>query len=267
MKKLAIIPVHGMGETQDDYHEDLMDGLIDRIGLVDWTKHIHYDPVFYQDTLQGNQSKIWQEMNEYVLESTRLRRLMLFGFSDAGTLEYSAHHGQEEYIAVQQRIYDSFARSFAAGGNTMIPVIVIAQSLGCQVMSNYIWDSQHKKGLFKTTGNGQSNADKFTRLATCRHFVTTGCNIPMFVAGLKDIQCFKKPNPQFQWDNYFDSDDFLGWPISPLSKSHRDLGVRDHHINAGGFITSQTWFSHTKYWTDKDVLKPLERFILSQLAP
>lgn len=263
MKKVAVLSIHGMGETDSSYSVPLVEDLRNLVGVSEWERDIHFESIYYQGTLQRNQERVWMAMNKFPLEASRLRRLMLYGFSDAGSLEYSAHRDRKLYEETQKIIYDSLHNAYQSCGGKMVPVLLIAQSLGCQVISNYIWDSQKKKGIF--TGNAKKNTqkDKFCRLESCQHFVTTGCNIPLFVSGLSKIECFKKPNIRFRWDNFYDSDDFLGWPVSPLDESFVKAGVRDHHINSGGLITSQTWFSHNKYWSDKDVLRPLSRWIIA----
>jgi hypothetical protein len=257
MKQVAIITLHGMGKTTPDYAEDLRNALLNRVGRAAWEQAVHFGPVFYQDILQHNQAEIWMRMHRFTLAANRLRELMLYGFADAGSLEYSAHRDQREYTAVQQRIHDAHAAAFEAAGRRLIPTVLVAQSLGCHVLSNYIWDSQHNLGLFARTGAGNSKAARFGRLASCRHLVTTGCNIPLFVAGLARIVCFDRPNLQFRWDNYYDANDFLGWPLSPLDPSYPAAGLTDHHIASGNLLLSHTWFSHTQYWTDADVLDPL----------
>ena len=144
------------------------------------------------------------------------------------------------------------------------PVVIIALSLGCQVLSNYLWDAQHNSYIFENTDGIEPGKLDFLRLTSLSNLVTTGCNIPLFVSGINDRICFNKPNPQFKWDNYYDPDDVLGWPLRQLGESFNI--VNDHHINAGGLFTSWNPFSHVKYWTDKDVVSPLST-ILMHLLP
>ncbi|GAL16045.1 hypothetical protein JCM19233_7067 [Vibrio astriarenae] len=56
----------------------------------------------------------------------------------------------------------------------------------------------------------------------------------------------------------------LGWPLSPLSDEYENL-VDDYPINAGGIFSSWTPWSHGKYWTDKNVTKPLIRRVRDRL--
>ncbi|WED29426.1 hypothetical protein L3V77_18545 [Vibrio sp. DW001] len=255
-KELAIITLHGMGDYKPNYFQGLKKKLMKSFG-DDWSK-IAFVPIQYQPILQCNQNDIWQRMNEFPLDGAILRRFLLYGFSDAGSLEYSARSNtSDQYIQVQSEVIRALDEAFLKLGNKNKPVLIIAQSLGCQVISNYIWDAKNNTGIFNAfEPTGNDNKKEFRRLKSCIHLITTGCNIPMFVGGLDPIEAIDKPSDEFTWDNYFDKDDVLGWPLSPLSDSYSEL-VTDHCINAGGIFSSWNPWSHGKYWTDKDVTKPL----------
>ncbi len=263
-KEIAIITLHGMGDYKPNYYEKLESELAKRLDN-DWAK-IAFEPVQYQPILQNHQNKIWQRMNHYPLDGSILRRFLLFGFADAGSLEYSARSSvSDQYIRVQKTIIQAIDKAYIELEDHNKPVIIIAQSLGCQVISNYIWDAKHNSGIFNgLEPDGSDQLKEFRRLKSCVHLLTTGCNIPMFVAGLDPIEAIQKPSDNFTWHNYFDRDDVLGWPLSPLSDSYDDL-VTDHEINAGGIFSSWTPWSHGKYWTDKDILKPLTKKIRNYL--
>lgn len=103
-----------------------------------------------------------------------------------------------------------------------------------------------------------SPKDNFRRMKSLQRLYTTGCNIPIFVAGHKKIEAIKPPTPSFKWYNFFDENDVLGWPLKPLSSSYDQL-VEDIPINAGGGVIgtiAKSWnpFSHGQYWTDSEVV-------------
>lgn len=256
VKDIAILTLHGMGDYKPKYFEELQDELIEKLG-VDWDRVV-FEPIQYQPILQNHQNNIWQKMNEFPLDGAILRRFLLFGFSDAGSLEYSARSSvSDQYIKVQKEIMKALDNAYIHLEDHTKPVIIVAQSLGCQVISNYLWDAKKNLGIFKGfEPDAPEQLKAFRRLKSCVHLLTTGCNIPMFVGGLDPIQAIEKPSDNFSWDNYFDRDDVLGWPLSPLSDSYREL-VTDHEINAGGIFSSWTPWSHGKYWTDKQVIHPL----------
>jgi hypothetical protein len=90
--------------------------------------------------------------------------------------------------------------------------------------------------------------------------MTTGCNIPVFVAGHSAIEPIdrSKLGAGFRWINQFDPDDVLGWPLAQLSAPYAAL-VEDHAVNASGNtllgrVKSLTPYSHTQYWSTEKVL-------------
>ena len=126
-------------------------------------------------------------------------------------------------------------------------------------------------GIWKGNQPAQTNADKFRRLKTLRALFTSGCNIPIFLAGFprEEITPVKTTTGgyNFKWLNYYDQDDVLGWPLQPMSPAYHDAIHKDEQINAdGGLLGKFTrgWnpLSHNGYWSDKDFLKPLAAEIL-----
>ncbi len=265
-KDIAIITVHGMGDTQEDYYKDLERKLRKAVGREIWDDRVHLEHVYFQGLLQGNQEEMWDAMDdEYHLRWDSLRKFMLFSFSDAVAIEHSLHKDKVLYIAVHQTIATAFDNAYVALGNEAKPVILIAQSLGGQEVSNYIWDAMNDLRLFEQPGEGDETQRAFRRLSTCRHFVTTGCNIPLFKSGLSDPQNFGRPNTDFTWLNFFDRDDVLGYPIHTMAASFDVNWVEDHEVSVGGFFSGWNPFSHVKYWTDRDVINPIAEKITAIL--
>ncbi len=270
-KKIAFLTLHGMGSTARDYYEELRDDLIPMVGTNAWNADVHFDHIYYQDILQEPQIEYFDQVRDDV-DSRKLRKFLLYGFSDAGGLEYSRTIPDSAYGKVQERIFEKLGQAFAAVESPDAPVVIIAQSLGCQVLSNYIWDAMRDPapdyGIWKNGHNGLTDPDiNFRRLQTLRVLVTTGCNIPIFIAGLPREQRIPidRPNDNFVWENYYDEDDALGWPLQALSDGYNAL-VRDAEVNVGNIFTSWNPLSHTGYWTDKDVQRPLAAHLESLLA-
>jgi hypothetical protein len=263
-KKLGLIVIHGMGDTQPYFSSDLEKLLGQQLGSQIW-RDIHIESVYYQSILQNNQRRVWNDMQflpPNKLRWSKLRKFMLYGFADASSLEHNSTHDNSVYKKTQKIIVESLRRARQFLQNQDSPLIVIAQSLGGQVISNYIWDSQMAKGIWEVDSTDYINpsvAEKeFISLQTMRFLFTTGCNIPLFVAGFDKIIPFDKSklHPQFKWRNYYDKDDPLGWPLQPLSDEYNQL-VEDIEIDSGNFLLNQTPFSHNEYWTDTDFCKPL----------
>jgi len=265
LKDVALITLHGMGKIKPSYFSELEDGLKKQLGN-DWTR-ISFQNVQYAPILQKPQNQLWKDIiatPENDIDATKLRQFFLFGFGDAASLEYSAHSDKVKYLEVQKEIQTALRHAYLDfNHDNSKPVVIIAQSLGCQVISNYLWDAEHNKYIFENTDDIDSNELEFLRLKSLRNLITTGCNIPLFISGISNRKCFEKPNPQFKWDNYYDPDDVLGWPLRQLGESFNI--VNDHDINAGGLFTSWNPASHVKYWSDKDVIRPLANTLMNLL--
>ncbi|MBV7469314.1 hypothetical protein [Aeromonas sp. sif0611] len=266
MKEIALITLHGMGKVKPSYYSELEEMLKGRL-KEKWTR-VSFQNVQYAPILQEPEEKLWASMvetPENELDGTKLRQFFLFGFGDADSLEHSAHTDKKQYIAVQQEIQKALEHALLDfGGDAKRPVVIIAQSLGCQVISNYLWDAQHGNHIFSGTPADQSERTSFLALKSLTNLVTTGCNIPLFIAGLSDRKCFEKPNDSFVWDNFYDPDDVLGWPLKQLGPSYGI--VRDHAVNSGGVLSSWNIASHGGYWSDTDVVSPLADILLSKMA-
>ncbi len=258
---VVLMCLHGMGDTDPDYHAGLFDALADRMGSSDWA-HVHREPIYYQDIFQQAQEALFERVRHKV-DSRKLRKLLLYGFADAGALEHSRAGRHGAYARVQQRIFDAAGRAHEALGRRRVPVVMVAQSLGGHVFSNYLWDAQHHRqrptGIWRGDHAALSPAQlSFRKFASLRLLLTTGCNIPLFVGGLPvaKIKPVKAPNTRFVWENCYDEDDPLGWPLGELSPAYRAL-VRDRAVNSGSLLTSWNPLSHSRYWEDDEVLDPL----------
>jgi hypothetical protein len=263
-KTLALVTIHGMGDTERDYYTEFYDEIKKALGKTSWDKVI-FKNLYYQEFLQGNQGDVFNRMRHQI-DWMKLRRFLLYGFSDAASLEYKKGENNSPYFLTQQMIMQSMDEIFDDSGKQEIPVIILAQSLGCQIISSYIWDAEPSRqavdGIWSVKQDDEvaygSPKDNFRRLRTLQRLYTTGCNIPIFVSGHKKIEAISPPIPSFKWHNFFDEDDVLGWPLKPLSPSYEKL-VDDISINAGGGVTGtivKSWnpFSHNQYWTDSEVI-------------
>ncbi|MEM9235065.1 MAG: hypothetical protein AAGA69_12605 [Pseudomonadota bacterium] len=261
MASLGILTLHGMGKTDPGYHINLMAEIDRRLGPQK-AQQVKHAAVYYQDILHNNQKRYFDGVKDD-LRWNGLRDFMIHGFGDAASLEAQKGWEGSPYFQAQQKILDALKLLYIQLQGDNRRVIVIAQSLGGQVISNYLWDAgrdpgKASAGVWKQTPSFDSQDEEdFCRGKRIVRLITTGCNIPLFVAGIDEdkIEPIKKHWDQFQWHNYYDKDDILGWPLRGLNSAYADL-VDDHAINVG-FFTSFTPFSHTHYWDDRSFLRPL----------
>jgi len=281
MPQVALITVHGMGETPRDYAATLFGQM--RAGLgPQLRERAAFFSVYYQHILQKNEQLVWQRVDSHSkVHYDQLRKFLLFGFADAAGLENRKEMPGSVYELAQGEI----ARALlgACTLNAAMPVVFLAHSLGCQVLSSYIYDAQKARagepvgaGIWRdidawsrpAVGRVLSAHEKdYLAGATCSGLMTTGCNIPIFVAAHKEmhVKPIAPPTPHFHWLNLYDPDDVLGWPLQPLSTGYAAM-VEDRAINAGqGAVTwmLKSWnpLSHSAYWQDGQVLEALAEML------
>lgn len=276
-EKVIVVAIHGMGDTPKNFAKGLLDDLEKRLGHDVWRNRILPTSIYYQKLLQTNQRRVMTAMKRADIDWIKMRQFMLYGFSDASGLERRADMKDSPYHQAQKIIRNTLGSAYDQNGGKA-PVVIIAQSLGGQVISNYIWDAQQSnpsQGTWKhDPAETDPNRDSFLRLKTLKFFYTTGCNIPIFVSGFpkEKIKAIKTSTSGYriQWKNLYDPDDVLGWPLKPLSPTYKVAVTRDIPINAAGSLLGmigQSWnpFSHRAYWKDGDVLRPLRNDIRSLL--
>lgn len=258
MSKLGLLAIHGMGTTKPDFADDFFDDVCDRLSASQ-ASELATQTVYYQDILQPNE-KAYYDKTKRKLDWLKLRQFVLYGFCDAASLESQKAGKDSPYFRAQLKILNAL-KDLSDKLVKNAPIVVVAQSLGGQVFSNYLWDAapgrKPANGVWSSPPALSKHEEKICRGRSIHRLYTTGCNIPIFVAGRpsKDIKAITKPNSKFRWENYYDEDDVLGWPLSELSNSYAKL-VTDRKINAGLF-NGFTPMSHTRYWKDRDFLKPL----------
>lgn len=273
MTQVALIAVHGMGETLPDYADGLMAGLRSRLGALAGQAVMR--SVYYQGILHDNQRQVWERTAATgKVRYASLRKFVLYGLGDAAGLENRKEIPGSVYELAQGEIAAALLSAHAVRPD--MPVVFVAQSLGGQVLSSYLYDAQ-KAAAGRVVGAGiWRNIDAWAGKAlgrsltaserlflgggTCAGLVTTGCNIPIFVAAHKEMHIIPiaPPTSLFKWINFYDPDDVLGWPLQPLSNGYRTL-VEDRAINAGGGVANllaRSWnpLSHNSYWEDGAVL-------------
>ncbi len=278
MANVALITIHGMGDTHPHYEHELREALRNKMG--EQFDSVDLLPVYYSKILQDNQSEVWAKVSTQAkVRFDALRKWVLFGIGDAAGLETRKEVDGSVYELAQEEIAKSLLKARENSGNN-VPIVFITHSLGCQVLSNFIYDAQQAAvgmtvgaGIWKNTGHNTGRfidgltADEllFLQCKNATTWISTGCNIPIFVAAHKvmHIKPIRKEmlNDKFKWINIYDPDDVLGWPLQPLSIGYHDL-VEDRAINAGHGVANflfKSWnpLSHTTYWNDADVVKPL----------
>ena len=145
------------------------------------------------------------------------------------------------------------------------PLIILAASMGTEIISNYIWDRQH------ATDPDPFGNSPFERFETLTGLFTLGNNFPIFAAA-HDIDAmepitFPPPNlaPELSakavWENYYDKNDSMGYPIRALNPKYAAANVKDIQINVGNLLTFWNLLSHFGYWRSRKLAKRIAGYI------
>jgi len=283
MKKLAVLVVHGMGDQPANFADGMIKELEERIRddeNLD-SREIEWMPVWWAPVLSKAESDLWlrsQRGND--LDYKKLRLFVLHALGDAVAYRKLAksklHAGDiDAYDSIHGRIKRDMktlrerTRAGKPANAPEVPLIIIAHSLGCHILSNYIWDRQKK--------NAKSLGNDFEGMKTLSGILTFGCNIPLFTLAQNKVEpmrfpmsvarYFPKGTPAnaikaaTKWWNYYDPDDILGWPLKPLSQAYSRAVHKDVPINVGGIWSSWNPASHGKYWEDNDFTVPVSKAI------
>lgn len=243
---------------------------------------IAWEPVFWHKALGPRQDEVKKAYREAGTRWGGLRDPFLTALGDAGAYLGNAARPGSMYLQVHREIHASIRRAKDRLDRTTRPLVFIANSLGCMMMSDYIWDRRSSEKRLASNPADTPDpfaADDFERLHSLAFIMTMGCNIPLFIHGFAhdEIRAIEFPHPDLEptlasgarWDNYYDRDDILGFPLAPVGlgyKQLRDAGrLRDIPIDAGPILLSATPLSHKYYWTDDDFTIPASEVIAGLL--
>ena len=265
MTDVGVLVIHGIGSQGSDFADPLMDELFERLDKDHGkdSDKVRWEPVFWADVLAKKQKDYLKRANKNNdLDWVKLRGFFLNAFGDASA--YRKVPPQAGTINVYEEVHTIVAAAvtslYTALGSQDKPMIVLAHSLGGHIMSNYIWDQQ------KHPTPGLSD---FEQMKLLTGLITFGCNIPLFTFAYDDPEPIKFPPPDLsdtlkqksRWDNYYDPDDILGYPLKQINAKYKAAVSKDIPINVGGLIGSWNPASHTKYWTDNDFTKPVAKYL------
>jgi len=264
MTRLGILVIHGIGDQQPDFAADFIGAVERRLG--ERADRVRWQPLYWADLVASKETELLNRLSAggRQLDWGFVRRFVVHFLADAVAYQRVPGKAQVDgiYNRMHQRVEETLGVLESALDDRASPLLVIAHSLGGHIMSNYIWDQQHRHPA-RVLG-----ATPFVRAETLSGMITFGCNIPLFALALPEVVPIEIPRQtagQRPWLNLYDRDDVLGYPLEPLSEGYAAL-VEDREVKVGGFLTGWNPASHNSYWTDKDAIEPIARRILEMLG-
>ena len=266
MKKLGILIIRGSGSfshaRQEKFLEKLKPELTKR--NIDHTE-IATQFLEWQTVLEVHQRNLIDRMlkGDSPVKARMIRRLVMLNIADLINYGGRPNNPSNVYKEVHEKINFDIRRLQAElPENT--PIIILASSMGTEVIQNHIWDRQKRREEFP-------NESEFECLETVVGMFTLGNTLPLFAAALpaNELCPIRFPgntlSPELKrlckWSNIYDKNDPFGFPIKFINEAYQAAHVEDVEMNVGSFLTSWNLISHLEYWTSKKVRRYIADFI------
>lgn len=261
--KLAAAVIHGIGTQKPGFSASMIEEINGRLGNK--SADVTWEEIYWADILSRRQDDYLRRANRNnQLDLFSLRRFVVSALGDASAYRKTTSatgNANNTYTQIHDRVRQAINHlENETGGN--VPLVVFAHSLGCHIMSNYIWDMQQ---------DSTSTLSNFQKMETLAGLVMFGCNVPLFVFAFDPANIIPirfpgnaltpQQHQKARWYNFFDPDDILGYPLKPINAAYSRVVNRDYAINVGGVFSSWNPLSHNKYWTDNDFTRPTANFV------
>ncbi len=268
MENLGVLVIRGSGGTGFDRQQKFIDKMNRRLAKkgVD-VQLIAYEFIDWYEPMQSQQDILLDRMfnNPNIgLKSKILRKLLMGNIADlinyGGKPNLPGQTYERTHLLVHNAVTKLQSRLVENA-----PLIVLASSMGTEIINNFIWDRQNARvdDPFGTT--------PFERFETLVGLFTFGNNIPIFSSfiTIDDLRPIQFPIPGTSephksmavWENIYDKNDPLGYPIKFLNEYYAAANVKDIQVGVGNIISFWNILSHFGYWTSRKIRNRVGDFI------
>jgi hypothetical protein len=255
---VGVLAVHGMGLHEIGFSRRLEANVRRELARGgDSAVRIVWCEGYWADLLKPRELSLWDRLSAgNGLRCAWLRRFVISAFGDAIAYRPVPTTRPTTYTQIHWRIYEKLEELASALPARDCPLILAGHSLGSVILSDHVWDEQHRQG---------HGRDGFTRAETLAGLLTFGSTIPMFTLGLEQIVAIGFPGAALspacqaaaQWLNVYNRADVLGYPLKPTSPDYDRTVHRDIEMNVGNLLTSWNPLSHAGYWTSGELARTL----------
>jgi hypothetical protein len=286
---IAVLFVHGINVFEQNYSDDMQQAL--RARLPD-AIHVKFASVFWGDVVRNRQNGFLDDVVKAGVADSAFRRFVVQGLGDAAAYQKTRQRKDSAYYEIQAKIRREI-NSLEEPGQEKRPLVIIAHSLGCHIVSSFAWDLNKVK---QQPEEQRSDDDKlmlegadtpFRLLDTFAGFVTLGSNMPLFTFTFGPARVFPITSPpglqpafpgrelseaaasHARWLNFYSRNDLLGYPLKPLNDLYRgEPRLIDKAVRSEGWFRSVFFPSpldalaaHSGYWTNRTVIRDTVRLI------
>lgn len=290
-RHVAVVFVHGIFADNFSYAEPMRKALL-RLLPPDVQRCLTFESVFWANQVRGRQRKFMQNVLAHAdIVDNHLRRFLIEGLGDAAAYQKTKHRENSMYYDVHAAIGQVLDR-IDTPGRADQPIIFVGHSLGCHIISSFVWDLNKLKqrsassiesepdGAIREEWKALQGASPFRRLDTFAGLVTLGSNMPLFTFTFGPDRVFPitqappgadlkpafpgpaLPIPLYDkacWLNFYSKRDLLGFPLKPLNPAYsneprlHDIAVRTETLTSRTVPYWSHLKAHTNYWKNPTV--------------
>jgi hypothetical protein len=275
-KKLGVFLIRGGGKEGSKEQEKFvakLNKILQKEGIDITT--IYYEYAEWYGPTQRRQEEILQRLiaSREKIKAKGLRRFILFLVSDVVAYTGEPNKVSTAYNDTHALIHESIVK-MKAELEEGAPLIIIASSLGTEIISNYITDRQNAPDI------DPFGASPFERMETLTGVFMFGNINTIYIPAydLDEARPFQFPpeklNTRYKniayWGNIYDKNDPLGYPLKPINSHFNKAVTEDIQINSGNWLLSLliSWnaASHLGYWKSRKILKRVAGYLQKVLA-
>lgn len=269
MEQLGVLVIRGSGGSGFKRQERFVRKLNQRLAKkgID-TDKIVYEYIDWYEPLESRQEQLLNRMEQHPdlkLKAKMLRRFLITNITDLINYGGKPNLPDQPYEKTHLLVYNSISNLQSQVGPDA-PLMILASSMGTEIINNYIWDRQHA-GDDDVYGN-----TPLERFETLAGLFTFGSNIPIFASStnIDDLQPIQFPIQNTAsnierlaiWENIYDKHDPLGYPIKFINTDYELAKVADIQIGVGNLLSSWNILSHFGYWTSRKIQKRVSDYIV-----
>lgn len=267
-QKIAVAVVHGVGSQKVTFAKRFAEALkrrfADELGesVANSMDELQIRGVYWAKVLEGQENELKSRTEPLGgLHWDELREIFIDLGGDAIAYQPDEKGRRGAYIEIHKAFAGTLQHlALEAGGDA--PLCVIAHSLGTMIASNYIYDLQTGRTPQEVAALATGTAVE--RGETLCLLYTMGSPIAVWSLRYPDFGTpIEFPPGQLrgpalaaaEWVNLFDRDDVIAYPLRGLNDKYAVAVKEDLQLNVGNLFVNWSPLTHTRYWTDRDVVE------------
>ena len=286
---VAVVVVHGIRTGDTDYSRAFRERVTRRIARLN-REFVEWREVFWGDITHGNQRAYFERArHQGHMRYINIRwEFVLQGLGDAAAYIRTRTMDGAAYHQIQDRVSSALDQLDIPDLPDRI-LVLVGHSLGCQIISSYIWDTNRLKQASSRPGDNDAAktremlaaATPFRRLDTLAGIVTLGSNIPVFTFAFSPKRVIPVTRPRAsgesvafpgpaltqrhretaRWLNFYNPFDILGYPLKPLNPAYHDAVSIDKVVYSGFPFFFMPSRAHEGYWLNSTVIRHTARLL------